>query len=239
MMAEARGIASRIVGYEIISLIKYEQEDTATYVMKFYDEDIARTVRELKMKSVDQLTEKFLFERTFFLAFNHKPPEITKVKWKEFVQTLHLFMVTERVSDESSTKGRMSSWVRTYLEDFAKIPIEQAIGNKDPFVHHKNGDWYLFSMPFRRWAFHVCGNIDGVGKVHLDFKLCGMMEETVNYVKLNSKTKSSTRAWRVPRAICDPSAPAHKEPASESKVICLVPDHVDNLTCALPESKQA
>jgi hypothetical protein len=211
-------LMSDIIGWPIVSLIKYEQEDSTTYIMKVIHEGAEK---DIKFKTINQLMERPAFEIRFMEVINQKPRKMTKSDWERILEILHLFMKTEKVSDESTTRGRMSVWVRSYLENSAKLSVEHAAPNKDPFI--KSGYWYIFSAPFKRWAFHECSFTDGVGKLHLDFKLCGIAEKTVNYTKFKTKNLTSCKAWKIPKNIIDPDEGKNeKETKEKTPVLQLV-----------------
>lgn len=217
-------MSSRI-GWDITKLIKYELEEGPNYTLIILDAE--KKIREVEFKQTEQLIEKNLFDKKFFEAVNQFPLKIKKNEWRELVDRMHMFMFIEKISKESSTKGRIQSWIQNYLEDMPKLTVEAAVPNKDPFV--RNGCWYMFSSQFKRWAFHSCGLTDGVGKLHKDFKICGLTEETVNFVKPKSTVRNSCRAWRIPTSIINPeSGPDEKA----TPVLKLVP------TCEDKEDKQ-
>jgi hypothetical protein len=212
------------IGWTIHWLKKYEQEDATTYIMLV---EKAGVKKEIKFKTVDQLTQQNLFSKRFMEITNQLPIKASRAGWAHIVETMHLFMKTEKVSNESTTKGRIKAWLRQYLEDAARLPVEQAVKNKDPFI--KNGSWYIFSAPFKRWTFHACGVVDGASKLHLDFKLCGIVERSVNYTKPGSTQITACHAWQVPKSIVDPEDPSEKTDKIKTPVLQLVQTPQDGM----------
>jgi hypothetical protein len=215
---ESRFFFGFCINWPIVSLTKYEQEDTTTYIMRVIEKG---AYKDIRFKTINQLIERPLFEVRFMEVMNQKPQKTSKANWDRIVASLHLFMKTEKVSDESTTRGRMAAWIKSYLDNSAKLSVEHAAPNKDPFI--KSGHWYIFSAPFKRWALHECSFTEGVGRLHLDLKLCGIVEKSVNYMKRNTKTMTACKAWQIPKNIIDPDGGQdEKEVKEKTQVLQLV-----------------
>jgi len=218
-------IMSTEIGWDITKLIKYELEEGPNYTMIITD--LEKKIRTVQFNQVEQLIDKNLFDRKFFESVNQYPLIIKKEKWREIINSMHMFMFIEKISNESSTKGRILTWIQSYLEDMPKLAVEAAVGNKDPFV--KNSCWYMFSSHFKRWAFHSCGLTDTVGKMHRDFKMCGLMEETVNFVKPKSTVRNSCRAWKIPPSMINPESGPDEKATPVLKLVPACEDKSDSV----------
>jgi len=196
------------MGVKIIKIEKYLSEDPDYVIHIEYNGKVEEiTLKIQHFTSQPQFRNK-IAATTGKIITRFKPKE-----WDNHIQQL-LILAEENVreiGEEVSDKGVVKYWIEDYLESSNKLTLDEAVIDKQPFIH--NGCWYIFLDNFSLWTKIKKGADIRQRQLGTLIRRLGCINQKFNVV-LDNHERTSRSAFRVPREIGPQPSEEHDDEKS-------------------------
>ncbi len=194
------------IGLDIVTIIKYKQEEGASYEMKVIHDNDIKKINFPDTKSYatfSKFRECVYNEISKWIILRPMKNKGVKAQWDEIFMHFRFLEVVREIGDYTVVH-RMRSWIADYLEGKAHLTPGESLRMSEPFI--KDGHWHIYAQPFRQWAYSRRGQVEGVSKTELDLTKikCKRVRYNIPYPDNPSKRKP-IRPWRIPKKVIKPS----------------------------------